>query len=65
MICLETDFLVDVLRQQPLALQKLEELTAANKVLAVTPLTITELFLGAFKSKKQENIALVERLASH
>lgn len=63
MACLETDFLVDLLRKKSEAISKLEKLQSAGAVLSVTPVTLTELFSGGFKSKREENIEQIEKMA--
>ena len=62
MVCLETDFLVDLLRKKPDAIKKLEQLTKENAELTVTPITLTELFNGAFLHAQIEKIDLVEEI---
>lgn len=62
MVCLETDFLVDLLRCKKEAILKLEELVQSNSTISMTPISLTELFHGAFKSKKQEKIESVEKI---
>ena len=64
MVCLETDFLIDLIRKKEQAISKLEELTSKNENLSITPVSLTEIFVGAFKSKKQENVEIVEKIAS-
>lgn len=60
MPCLETDFLVDVFRQKKEAIQKLEQLSKEKEPLTVTPVTIAELFHGAFKSNNPKNANALE-----
>lgn len=62
MVCLETDFLVDLLRNKKEAKSKLEELVKKDLEITTTPVSLSELFHGAFKSKKQEKIEKVERI---
>ena len=62
MVCLETDFLVDLLRNKKEAILKLEELVQKNSIIVATPISLTELFHGAFKSKNQLNIENVEKI---
>ena len=62
MVCLETDFLVDLLRNKKEAILKLEELVQKNSGISVTPISLTELFHGAFKSKNQLNVENVEKI---
>ncbi len=61
MKCLDTDFIVDVLRGRPAAHRKLGELE--NEQLAFTTITLFELLFGAkISSRKTENLAEVEKL---
>lgn len=56
MVCLETDFLI-------LLIRKLEELVEMGKRIATTPINAAELFKGAFLSKKPEmNLKFVRGL---
>lgn len=64
MVCLETDFLVDYLRENKQALLKLEELLNRNEKITVTPVSLTELFEGAYKSEKEEKITKIEKMAT-
>ena len=65
MTCLETDFLVDILRGNRLAIQLLEKLVKGGEPLAVTPVTATELFDGAFRTGKQAEITKVDEIMSN
>lgn len=60
MYCLETDFLVDLLRKNPAAHAKLEKLVQTTEPLSVTPISASELFKGAFKSGRTEEVLKVE-----
>ncbi len=52
MTCLDTDFIIDLLRRKPAAENKLEELTADGDKLTTTPLNASELYKGAYKSSR-------------
>ena len=54
MVCLDTSFIIALLRRDERALAKLEEYTATQTRLTTTPITACELFKGAYKSKKRE-----------
>jgi tRNA(fMet)-specific endonuclease VapC len=54
MVCLDTSFIIALLRRDDKALAKLEEYTATQTRLTTTPITACELFKGAYKSKKRE-----------
>jgi len=53
MTCLDTDFIIDLLRRKPAAESKLEELTANGDKLTTTPLNASELYKGAYNSSRQ------------
>jgi tRNA(fMet)-specific endonuclease VapC len=50
MTCLDTDFIIDLLRRKPAAESKLEEMTADGDKLTTTPLNASELYKGAYNS---------------
>ncbi|MBI2144068.1 type II toxin-antitoxin system VapC family toxin [Candidatus Woesearchaeota archaeon] len=52
-ICLDTDFLVDFLRENEQAVQFIEEVKGQS-ILATTYVNLFELYYGAFKSLKPE-----------
>ncbi len=63
MTCLDTDFIVDLLRRLPDAEMKLENLTSDGDRLTTTPLNASELYKGAYKSAKPaEEAKKVRRL---
>jgi len=60
MVCLETDFLVALMRKDQEAVAKLRELAAKGERLATTPINAAELFKGAYRSKSvDENLRKV------
>lgn len=52
MACLDTDFIIDLLRRKSDAERKLEELTADGVRLTTTALNAAELFKGAYNCAK-------------
>ena len=54
MVCLDTSFIIALLRHDERALSKLEEYTITQTRLTTTPITACELFKGAYKSTKRE-----------
>ncbi len=52
MTCLDTDFIIDLLRRKPAAERKLEDLTAEGDKLTTTPLNASELYKGAYNSSR-------------
>lgn len=67
MVCLETDFLIALIRKDKDALAKLEKTLAVGERITTTPLNASELFKGAYLSEKvAENLiaitGILERL---
>ena len=63
MTCLDTDFIVDLLRRSPDAEKKLENLTSDGDRLNTTPLNASELYKGAYSSSRPlEEAKKVRRL---
>ncbi len=63
MTCLDTDFIIDLLRRKPDAEKKLEDLTLDGVTLATTPLNASELYQGAYNSgQPMEEAKKVRRL---
>jgi len=53
----DTSFIVDLIRHDPHALAKLEELESQGKTLSITPIIVLELFEGAYRSLRvEENV---------
>ena len=60
MVCLETDFLIALIRKDEKAIAKLRELVEKGERLTTTPINASELFKGAYKSKNvDENLKIV------
>ena len=60
MVCLDTDFLVDLFRGEADAVKRAEEIDSEGLRKATTPVNAFELYLGAHLSKKrEENLELV------
>ncbi len=64
MVCLESDFLVELSRCRPEAILKMRKLVEARKPLFVTPVSATEIFMGAFKSNDPQEFLKTEELLS-
>lgn len=54
MVCLDTSFIIALLRRDQKAEKKLEEYVTSNVKLSTTPITACELFKGAYRSKRKE-----------
>jgi len=50
-VCLDTDFLVALLRNKPEAVKKTEEYDSLNVEISTTSMSAFEVYLGAFRSK--------------
>ena len=50
MVCLETDFLIALIRKDKYALKKLRNLLAEGERITTTPINASELFKGAYLS---------------
>jgi tRNA(fMet)-specific endonuclease VapC len=65
MVCLDTDFMVALLRGDPQAAAKAKELDKRGTRVATTPVNAFELFLGAHRSeRREENVTRVLELLS-
>jgi tRNA(fMet)-specific endonuclease VapC len=65
MVCLETDFLVALIRKDNAAISKLKKLVEHGERLATTPINAAELFKGAYNSERvYENLRSVRGLLS-
>jgi len=61
----DTSFIVDIIRHDPEALAKLEDLESEGKPLCITPVIALELFEGAYRSLRvEENVKEVLSLLS-
>lgn len=54
MVCLDTSFIIALMRRDERALTKLEEYISSDTRLTTTPITACELFKGAYKSTRRE-----------
>ena len=59
MVCMDTSFLIALIRRDHEAEKKLEAYIAAEAILSTTPITACELFRGAYQSGRSENVARV------
>jgi predicted nucleic acid-binding protein len=65
MVCLETDFIIALMRKDESALKKLQELVSKGERLSTTPITASELFRGAYSSERvDENLKKVRGILS-
>jgi tRNA(fMet)-specific endonuclease VapC len=61
MVCLDTSFLIALIRRDHEAEKKLEAYLAAEAELSTTPITACELFKGAYRSGRNENVTRVRK----
>lgn len=57
MVCLDTSFLIALIRRDPDAEAKLLSFAASEEGVCTTPITACELYAGAFKSRLRESEA--------
>lgn len=61
MYCLDTDVIIDLFRGDKVIKDKFEYLCGLNAGFSMTPVTLCELYKGAFKAeKKEEALELIE-----
>ena len=61
MVCLDTSFLIDLLRGSPAAEKKLKHYTDRYEPLTTTPISAAELFKGAYRAKDRKTEVAVAR----
>ncbi|MEM3711957.1 MAG: type II toxin-antitoxin system VapC family toxin [Thermoproteota archaeon] len=54
MVCLDTSFIIALIRRDPAAEKKLEEYIRNNARISTTYITACELFKGAYRSKRKD-----------
>ncbi|MBS7626332.1 type II toxin-antitoxin system VapC family toxin [Candidatus Bathyarchaeota archaeon] len=64
MVCLDTSFLIELIRRNPEAERKLKEYISAGAKISTTPITACELFKGAYRTGRGENIVKVRKILS-
>jgi predicted nucleic acid-binding protein len=65
MVCFDTSFPIALIRRDANAEKKLEEYVASEAKISTTPITACELFKGAYRSRKKENVQKVRKLLRH
>jgi tRNA(fMet)-specific endonuclease VapC len=65
MVCVDTSFLIALIRRDHEAEKKLEEYVAAETKLSTTPITACELFKGAYRSRTDEKVARVRKFLTY
>jgi predicted nucleic acid-binding protein len=64
MVCLDTDIIIDFLRNKEYAIEKIKKFQEKGALLLTTSVNTFELFKGAFKSSKKEDFDIIERFIS-
>ncbi|MBS7650732.1 MAG: type II toxin-antitoxin system VapC family toxin [Candidatus Bathyarchaeia archaeon] len=64
MVCLDTSFIVELIRRNPEAEKRLEEYVSTGAKISTTPITACELFKGAYRTGKNENVMKVGKILS-
>jgi tRNA(fMet)-specific endonuclease VapC len=54
MVCCDTTFIIDLIRKDSYAINKLKEVVSNREGLSITVITVAELYYGAYKSKNVE-----------
>lgn len=65
MVCVDTSFLIALIRRDTNAEKKLEEYITNEAKISTTPITACELFKGAYRSRKNANVATVRKLLAY
>lgn len=58
MVCVDTDFLIDLKDQDQSAMEKIEELYLKGEEVFTTAINVAEFYFGVFKLKRDKEIAL-------
>lgn len=63
MVCCDTTFIVDLIRKEACAINKLRELMESKEKLFITVITVAELYYGAHRSKNvEEELSKVDEI---
>jgi len=63
MVCLDTSFLADLLRQDEKAISKMEQFIEDDALLVTTPINVSELYKGAYGfHNPEEEVDRIEQL---
>ena len=65
MVCLDTSFLVDLVRESPAAEKKLQFYRDRNEPLTTTAISAAELFEGAYSTKGKKDLEQVRSILEH
>jgi len=66
MVCLDTSFIVALIRRDPKAEKRLENYVASEVKLSTTPIAVCELFKGAYRSKRRDiEVRKIKEILAH
>jgi len=66
MVCLDTSFIVALIRRDPKAEKRLEDYVVNEAKLSTTPIAACELFKGAYRSKRRDmEVRKVREILTH
>lgn len=66
MVCLDTSFIIDLFRKNPAAEEKLLLFLEREERLSTTPITVAELYKGAYASKsKRQEVRKITEIIQH
>jgi len=66
MVCLDTSFIVALIRRDPKAEKRLEDYVASEAKLSTTPIAACELFKGAYRSKRRDTeVRKIKEMLTH
>ena len=65
MVCLDTSFLVDLVRENPAAEKKLQYYRDRNEPLTTTAISAAELFEGAYSTRGKRDLEQVRSILEH
>ncbi|MGH9856454.1 MAG: type II toxin-antitoxin system VapC family toxin [Acidobacteriota bacterium] len=58
MVCLDTDFLIELDRHQPAAVSRMQELANKDELVHTTVVNVAEYYAGAFKSRNKNAVEM-------
>lgn len=66
MVCLDTSFIIDLFRKNPAAEEKLQLFLERDERITTTPITVAELYKGAYSSKrKRDEVRKITEVLQH
>ena len=62
MVCVDTNFLIELLRKKQGAINKLKEIVKSGEELKTTTINASELYKGAYRGQKQKEVIRVDQI---